>query len=1037
MQSDRLLIFFSHHRFFCNLRRCRLLLAVACLGLAQTAAAQQTAIHDQPDALFREAQEYFQLGKYAVAQQLFRKTLDDVDYFQKTNRELTWQDARYYYVICALQLGQPDGESLTKTFIEKTNNHARQQMASFQLARYYFHQNKVREAIPYYEKAGIDNLSNQEITDAKFELGYCYFNVKDFAKAQPLFASIKDIHNKYYIPSNYYYGFIAYYNKQYNAALTSFQRVVKEKKYDIIVPYYIAEIYYYQNKLDQLLDYALPYAQKGNLYYNAPLKHLIGQTYFEKKDYVKALPYLEEYEENTDELHKEDVYELAYCYYQTNELDKAISGFKQLSSSADSLGQNSMYLLGDCYLKTGQKSSARNAFAICARNSYNAKQQEISRFNYGKLSYELGYQDVALNELKSFVQQYPQSEYIPETREILAQLFMNTNDYKNALSAVEGIPNKTPNVRKAYQKVAYGRAMQLINDNQTEDAGKLLDISLQNPMDPQLQQLAYFWKGEISLRKGQFDQATAYLNQYFSLARSSAAAASGEANEQTAHYNLGYALMRKGDYNGALDQFKAAEIVFGANGEKIAQDAKLRTADCYYMLRNYGQAMNIYNQALSSGSGSDYALYQKSMILGASGKNDEKVSLLKQLAQQYPKSGFNNEADYEIGSTYITEQKYREAVPYLERVIQQQPNSPNAPKATLKLGLAHLNMGDNGQATDYYKKVVQQYPNSPESNEALQSLRTLYVNNGNTDAFLSFLKSTGKTITRSVADSVTFAAAEARFGNGDYSGALSAFNNYLSRYPQGQFTLNANFYKAECLFMQKDYSNALNAYEYILSQGNTPFTERAVAQAGRIEFYENKDYSKALQYYGQLKQIAVTRDNALEARRGLLRANYELQNWDQVKTSAADLLALSNISTDDQIVAHFYAGQAYRAQDNCDSALVAFGQTARQTKSELGAQARYYIAECHFKNRELKQAETAAFDVIKNTPSYDYWVASAYILLGDIYTREKDYFNAKATLQSIVDNSKIPDLVSKAKEKLSEVESLEKSQSRIKEDSTK
>ena len=48
------------------------------------------------------------------------------------------------------------------------------------------------------------------------------------------------------------------------------------------------------------------------------------------------------------------------------------------------------------YLKTDQKENARNAFPYSADNSSNRKQQEVSRFNYAKLSYELGYQDVAL-----------------------------------------------------------------------------------------------------------------------------------------------------------------------------------------------------------------------------------------------------------------------------------------------------------------------------------------------------------------------------------------------------------------------------------------------------------------------------------------------------------------------------------------------------------------------------------------------------------------------------------------------------------------
>ena len=49
-------------------------------------------------------------------------------------------------------------------------------------------------------------------------------------------------------------------------------------------------------------------------------------------------------------------------------------------------------------------------------------------------------------------------------------------------------------------------------------------------------------------------------------------------------------------------------------------------------------------------------------------------------------------------------------------------------------------------------------------------------------------------------------------------------------------------------------------------------------------------------------------------------------------------------------------------------------------------------------------------EVIKITGSYDYWVAKAYILLGDIYMLQKDYFNAKATYQSVAANATIPEI---------------------------
>ncbi len=91
-----------------------------------------------------------------------------------------------------------------------------------------------------------------------------------------------------------------------------------------------------------------------------------------------------------------------------------------------------MYILGDAYLKTGQKSNARNAFLFCASNSSNQTQKEISKYQYAKLSYELGYQDEALNGLNAFLTDYPNSTYNAEAKELLVGVLTNTNNYREA-----------------------------------------------------------------------------------------------------------------------------------------------------------------------------------------------------------------------------------------------------------------------------------------------------------------------------------------------------------------------------------------------------------------------------------------------------------------------------------------------------------------------------------------------------------------------------------------------------------------------------
>jgi TolA-binding protein len=1005
------------------------LLVLAGLLATPPARAQQTRIYTDQDKVFKDAQLLFQQEKYAVSMQLFRQVLDNIDYFHETNRSLVKTDASYYYTVCALKLQQADAEKMALQYLKRTNNNAREQLVSYQLAKYYFHRNDYKTAIPYYEKASIDNLSNSEIADAKFELAYCYFNVKDFQKAQPLFASIKEIEGKYFIPANYYYGFIAYNNRQYNEALASFKRVEQEPKYAGIVPYYIAEIYYFQNKRDEVISFGEPLLKKGNVYYDTELKQLLGQAYFEKKDYKKALPYLQAYQDGAEEVRKEDVYQLSYCYYQTGDYNKAISGFKQLSSEKDSLGQNSMYLLGDCYLRTNQKANARNAFAFGARNNSNPQQQEIARFNYGKLSYELGYQDVALTELTNFVKTYPQSAYSKEAREVLVSLFASTNNYQEALSTIESLPEKNPTVLRAYQRVAYGRATQLLNDQQLAEADRLLDIAIKNPYDQHIKQLAHFWKAEIALRQQRTDNAIVNLNSYLT----GGVPPSGEANAQTASYNMGYSLLKKEDYTHALQHFEAAQKVNGPNAPRIANDALLRSADCYYMLKEFGKATALYDRVIANNDpGADYATYQKSIILGIQGKHTEKLNLLKQLGNKFPSSSFGNDADFEIANTYLSSEKYTEAIPYLENVLKKQPNGPNAPRALLKLGLCYFNKDNDSRALSYYRQVVEKYPNSVEANEALASIKDIYISQGKTDDYLALLKASGRTVTASAADSLAYAAAEAKFSSNDCNGAITAFDNYIRQHPNGQFLLPAYFYKSECAYNNKDYTAALPGYEFVLSKNNSIYAERSALQAGNINFYQVKNYDKAREYYLQLQDLSSSKDNTLSATRGLLRSNLQLKRWEEAGNYGEMLLSSASISTDDQILGHFAVGKSQQEQGQCDEAINEFKTVAGLTKSETGAEARYNTGVCYLKKNDLEAAEKAGFDVIKNTPSYGYWVAKSYILLGDVYTQQKDYFNAKATFQSLAENCPIPELKQEAKEKLDKVEAAEKAASKIK-----
>jgi len=149
---------------------------------------------------------------------------------------------------------QASAENEARVYIAGTGNEPRVQLMSYHLAHYYFLKDDFENAITYFDKAGYDNLSNDEIADAKFEKAYAHFNLKQFTEAGPLFNEIHQLpDNKYYIPANYYYGFISYYNKKYSEALKAFKLVETHQNYKGVVPYYIAEIFYFQGKKEDAL----------------------------------------------------------------------------------------------------------------------------------------------------------------------------------------------------------------------------------------------------------------------------------------------------------------------------------------------------------------------------------------------------------------------------------------------------------------------------------------------------------------------------------------------------------------------------------------------------------------------------------------------------------------------------------------------------------------------------------------------------------------------------------------------------------------
>ncbi len=983
-------------------------------------------------------EEQYKEGHYAQAVQSARQYLETRDGTMPDREANDADKVKYYMAMSYIKADLPGGKDSAIAMLNATANPAYKQRLSFALAQYYFQHNELAKAVPLYTQAGTDNLDEGEKADAKFELAYCYFNNRQFDRAEPLLADIKELKDgKYYMAGNYYYGLIEYNKNKYSEALTSFDRVKDAKDYKSVVPYYIAEIYYFMGSRDKALKLAISLITgRDRSYYDKELHLLAAQCLFEEQKYKEAHPYFDFYYDHTDKIRKQDLYEMAYCDYRLSEWASAIEKFKLLNSASDSLGQTAMYLLGDCYLKTYDKPSARNAFGICADMTYNKGQQEASMILYARISYETGYNDEALRQLYALLKAFPASQYKDEANTMISGLLVKTNNYAEALKHLGAVTNKEGDYWAVYQKASFGYAIEEYRKGNLERARNYFDQSIEHPVNKVYETAVYFWKGEIAYRLHDYADVITYSQEFVSRAGKNrgVASVSPQATVQHAYLNMGYAAMATENYMSAQNYFNHAQDEVGDNYSGMV--AAVRAADAVFMQKNYTKAIALYETIIVTDTmDADYARYQKAILLGLTGRNSEKATLLQTLISKAPPSAYANFARYELALTYLEGDKYQPALVVLKQLTDSVSDKSFAPKSWMKLGFIYQQTDRTELAIEAYKHVLIDYPSSEDRLSALDALKGLYIQSNQPAAYTRLLRENNlPSADSSSIDSTYYAAAETQYSNGKMESARDGFSNYLRQYPHGIFAVKAYYYRGECNFHLKNYKDAKADYNVILSGPWNEFYENSARHAATIA-YEDRDFAAAYGYYRKLADNTTSSQTREQAFNGLVKSGFYSGKYAETALYADTLMALPGVSEETSNEALYFKARSLQLTDSVsDEAVAMYKQLSKNKNGEMAAEARYEIADILYKQGKLKEAEDAANETIHLSAGYEKWTSKAYLLLADVLVKQKDYFNAKALLQSIVKHTKLADMKAEASVKLEEVKKLEKQQSKLSEE---
>lgn len=987
-------------------------LVLACL----TASAQKTKQYTESSVMFNHA-------KMLYIKKLYVPAIQEFEQFLATKPGANYEyEANAYIGLSRLKLDKANAATDLTRFVKEEPEHKMNTEITYELGIYYFNVGKYRRAAKYLEDISENDVTKAQREELIFKKGYSYFKTDEYDKAKTEFRKIMNGDGKYAIEASYYYGYQCYILNDYACALATFQKI--GNKGPKTMQLYIAQIYYgqeeYTKAFDAIKDVDIPNQSDE-------IEMLKGKIQYQLGNINVALGHFDKFEGDVPLLQPDEIYQFAFANYSANRLKKSSDYFILIANQENAIGQAANYYLGVNDVKNNKKDRALNAFAEAKRKNFDKKISELAAFNYAKLAAEMQQNNTAITAIKQFLDDYPSSKYADEAKSIMAEVFLSTKNYKAAIDVLEQISNLNTTAKKAYQELTFHRGEELFLNKQYQDAEVFFIKSVKYPTDPTLEALAYFWRAQIAYKVDDYAESTSLMNRFLSNSGSDRSKLKGYG-----YYSMGYNYFKQESYSKAQNYFasyKKAES-FTTDNRAIYLDNTLRLADCYFLNRQYNEAIKEYDFIIKNDyKNADYAIFQKGMLYGLQERSSEKINTLKLIQKDFTKSIYIDDALYQVAREYLVLENYTMAESIFKLIISQHDYSPYLADCYLKLGLIYNNRSKEDVALGYFKTVVERFPKTSAAKESLAFIEIIYTNQGKPEEYFEYVKGVPDADVRvSYQDSVIYQSALMKYSKGDCPGAITNFKSYISKFGNaGYFIVPSHYYKAECEYFNNKQSEAIKSYQFIVEQSTNEFTEKSLIRLSSYYVKEN-DCEKAITYFEMLEPLASSKNTYVSAIMGSMRCNYKLKNYDRAKQKAIDLLPIENVPKEDLVEANMVLGRIQLKDNNLRTAKSHFDYVIKESRNELTAEALYHRASIYFEQNNLEDSRTDILELNDNYSAYEFWVVKGFILLSDIYLKENDKFQAKATLQSIIDSYEKEDdgLLDICRMKLSEIEQLEK-----------
>ena len=290
-------------------------------------------------------------------------------------------------------------------------------------------------------------------------------------------------------------------------------------------------------------------------------------------------------------------------------------------------------------------------------------------------------------------------------------------------------------------------------------------------------------------------------------------------------------------YNQANTAFRKYIDGNHSKDTKKESDACARAGDCFYVNKNYPQAVIYYDKAIAiNKAGSEYALYQKAMCYGFDGQAEKKSWVLKNLLSESPDSKFEIDAKYEMAKTYLQQDRLSEAKTYFNDILKNHATSAYAKLSMRDMCLIYVKEGNEQQVKEGWVAIKNKYHKDPVVCDAYQICKSVLIED-------SEFQNDAVTIcgaSKNELEEDVYRKAAGYVQEVDCTTGIVKLTDYLTKYQPAYHAIDASYFLANFHYDQGDFNKALEYCNYILVQPGTNYREECLVMAATVS-YNNKD----------------------------------------------------------------------------------------------------------------------------------------------------------------------------------------------------